>query len=471
MHCAGLEISHFLPDKPQSEYDLVFDVKADGWFHLLHALGETLPATAIVFSSIAGRFGNGGQTDYSAANDLMCKSISQLRRDGVRGIALDWTAWSGIGMASRGSIPKMMEIAGIDMLPPEHGVPAVRRELTAAGPGGEVVVAGALGVLLEERHPTGGLDTDRATPHGPMTGRITAMTGGGVLRIVTELDPTHQAFLDHHRIEGTPVLPGVMGMEGFAEAAAALLPGWQVVALEDVELLAPFKFYRDEPRELELRALIRDDGEGALAADCELIGRRDLPGQGEVETRHFSGRARLARAATPAPEAGPPQEGAATAVDHDAVYRVYFHGPAYQVLDHAWRENGERSGDERAARGRIVGELAGDLPPNHEPPERVTDFVPRLIELCFQTAGVWELGTAGRMALPTHVDRVTRYAGADAPGRLWAVVTPRDGAVDAEVVDDTGHVRVRLEGYRTIELPGALDPDALAPIRAAMGDA
>jgi hypothetical protein len=32
-------------------------------------------------------------------------------------------------------------------------------------------------------------------------------------------------------------------------------------------------------------------------------------------------------------------------------------------------------------------------------------------------------------------------------------------------------VRVRLEGYRTIELPGLLDPDALAPIRAAMGDA
>jgi hypothetical protein len=45
-----------------------------------------------------------------------------------------------------------------------------------------------------------------------------------------------------------------MGMEGFAEAARMLLPGWHVVALEDVELLAPFKFYRDEPRTLELCA-------------------------------------------------------------------------------------------------------------------------------------------------------------------------------------------------------------------------
>ena len=32
-----------------------------------------------------------------------------------------------------------------------------------------------------------------------------------------------------------------------------LLPGWHVAAIEDVELLAPFKFYRDEPRTLELR--------------------------------------------------------------------------------------------------------------------------------------------------------------------------------------------------------------------------
>ena len=81
----------------------------------------------------------------------------------MRGVAIDWTAWASIGMASRGSIPKMMEMAGIDMLPPQDGVPVVRRELTAAGPGTEVLVAGSLGALLEERHPTGGLDPNAAT--------------------------------------------------------------------------------------------------------------------------------------------------------------------------------------------------------------------------------------------------------------------------------------------------------------------
>ena len=120
------------------------------------------------FSSIAGRFGNGGQTDYSSANDLLCKIASSFRstRPETRAIAIDWTAWGGIGMATRGSIPKVMEMAGIDMLPPEAGVPWIRRELTAGGRGGEVVVAGSLGALLKEWDAAGGLDAS-VVPRGP----------------------------------------------------------------------------------------------------------------------------------------------------------------------------------------------------------------------------------------------------------------------------------------------------------------
>jgi hypothetical protein len=129
------------------------------------------------------------------------------------------------------------------------------------------------------------------------------------------------------------------------------------------------------------------------------------------------------------------------------------------VLERAWRHD-----------GAVIGRLATNLPPDHEPPSEPTETAPRLIELCFQTAGVWELGTQGRMALPTHVDRVVRFADADAPGALFAVVEPREdeSAMDARVVDEQGHVRVLLEGYRTIELPSPLDSEALEPIRSAM---
>ena len=79
LHAAGMERSRFLPDKEPREFDLVFDVKADGWFNLLHAIGDMPLAATVAFSSIAGRFGNAGQADYSSANDLLCKIASSFR--------------------------------------------------------------------------------------------------------------------------------------------------------------------------------------------------------------------------------------------------------------------------------------------------------------------------------------------------------------------------------------------------------
>jgi len=60
------------------------------------------------------------------------------------------------------------------------------------------------------------------------------------------------------------------------------------------------------------------------------------------------------------------------------------------------------------------------------------------------------------------------------PGPLVASVTARDGGerFDATVIDATGNVCVVLEGYRSVELPGAVGPDELAIFfRAAGGDA
>jgi len=462
LHAGGLEISHFLPDKPQSEYDLVFDVKADGMFHCLAGLGDAALGNLVVFSSIAGRFGNGGQTDYSAANDLLCKTVAALPRlkPGARGIALDWTAWGGIGMATRGSIPKMMEFAGIDMLPPEIGIPIVRTELEARGDGGESVVAGALGLLLEERHETGGLDpaamTAAVDTSGPMLGEMVAATLAEGLVTEVELDPD-QPFLDDHRIDGTPVLPGVMSVESFAEVARLLAPDHHVVAVEDVAFDAPFKLYRDQPRRARIAARLTPGPEGTLVASCTLVGRRTLANGTEQVTEHASGRVILSPVAPQAPTTGVPETDVDTTVDAEAIYRIYFHGPTYQVLASAWADD-----------GTAVGALARDLPVNHQPADAPTVTAPRLLELCFQVAGVHELGTSHRMALPARIERLELFGpmGDDAP--CWAVAAPDDQGADAEVVDGDGRVRLRLTGYGTTVLPDGPDAALLAPLSAAM---
>ena len=469
LHAAGLERSHFLPDKDAREFDLVFDVKADGWFNLLKAIGDMPLGATVAFSSVAGRFGNAGQCDYSAANDLLCKISSSFRatRPEMRSIVIDWTAWGGIGMATRGSIPKMMELAGIDMLPPEAGVPFIRHELTSGGRRGEVVVAHRLGILLHEFDSTGGLDLEalqrsreQLPAPGPMVGNITGFGIYSGLTMETTLTPSAQPFLDHHRIDGTPVLPGVMGIEAFAEAALCVHPGWYIEAIEEVNFLAPFKFYKDEPRTVIIASIFRPFG-NRLMTDCRLIGRRSLPTQAEPqETVHFTARVRLTQQSPEAVAVALPRLSAEAIVDAAHIYRIYFHGPAYQVLERAWWDG-----------KHIVGEMAGGLPDNHRPPSQPTLMAPRLIELCFQTAGVWEMGATSHMGLPSHIHQVSSSTGsAKSESRMYALVTPHpeQGIFDAEVVDAEGNVYIRLNGYSTATLPTGLDAESLKPLQAVL---
>jgi NAD(P)-dependent dehydrogenase (short-subunit alcohol dehydrogenase family) len=468
LHAAGMERSHFLPDKDPREFDLVFDVKSHGWFNLLHAIGDMPLGATVAFSSIAGRFGNGGQADYSSANDLLCKITSGFRttRPTTRGIAIDWTAWGGIGMATRGSIPKMMDLAGIDMLPPEAGIPLIRRELISGGTCGEIVVAQRLGILLNEFDAAGGIDTataeasgeKRFPEQGPMIGKIAGMGLYSGLTIETMLEPKIQPFLHDHKIDGTAVLPGVMGIEAFAEAASSMLPGWHVEAIERINFLAPFKFYRNKPRTLTVRAVFYPQGDTVLV-DCQLIGSRQLPKQAEPEvTTHFTARVRMTRRALEASTTKALSGPVGAVVEAADIYRVYFHGPAYRVLEGAWRED-----------DRIVGQMAGNLPVHHQPSEQPILVAPRLIELCFQTAGLWEMGMQGRMGLPQYVHEIRFFERADLiENQLHAVVTAAsNGSFDADIVNPAGKRYLHLGGYRTIALPYTVDSEpfkALQPM-------
>ncbi len=466
LHAAGVEVSRTLPGKEAREYDLVHDVKADGWFNVLTAAGDLPIGATVVFSSVAGRFGNAGQTDYSAANDLLCKITSSMRRTRpeTRAIAVDWTAWGGIGMATRGSVPTIMQMAGIDLLPPEAGVAWIRRELTSHGRRGEVVAAGALGRMAEGYHPTGGLDPSAlGAQDATMVGEVVEASVLDGLVVRTRLDPTVQPFLDDHRIDGTAVLPGVMGMEAFAEVARLLVPQWNVVAVEDVDFATPVKFYRDEPRTLTVTARIRPDGED-LVADCRLEAERLLPGSHTPQrTVHFTGSVRLAVHRPEPPQDQPVHEaGDAPTLTAADVYRLYFHGPAYRVVGQAWRED-----------GTAVGRPPEQLPPDREPSGPPTVLGPRLEELCFQVAGLWEAGCDGRLALPAHVDRLSVLGDvtADVSSNLVAVVRPAaglHGVFDCRVLDPAGKVVLRLDGYRTVPLPGELADEVRGPLRAVM---
>ncbi len=322
-------------------------------------------------------------------------------------------------------------------------------------------MAGRLGMMAAEYHDQGGVDpralvTDDGT-QGPMVATATMSVHDGVVTEVT-LDPTEQPFLHDHRIDGTPVLPGVMGMEAFAEASHLLVPDHHVLAVEDVTFAAPLKFYRDEPRTIRVSSVVQPDGD-ELIAHCELSAERLLPGNDTPQrTVHFTGRVRMG--ADPVAEATStlPGDPSGSTLEAGRVYSFYFHGPAYQVVSTAWRA-GESS----------VATLADPLPDNHAPPTSPLVTAPRLIELCFQAAGLWQAGRDDQLALPSRVaDAVSVGDPATADGRLQAVATETSpGTYTCVVVDESGTVFARLDGYQTVALPAPIPDDVAADLHAA----
>jgi hypothetical protein len=266
------------------------------------------------------------------------------------------------------------------------------------------------------------------------------------------LDPNEQPFLYDHSIAGTPLLPGVMGTETFAQLATAFAPGFRVAAIRNEHFYRAFKFHQMEPQTLYLGATITPAEEGGLVAHCSLKSR-SKSGKESVREReriHFTADVHLTREQLDKPSTSfAPPLTEEMPIAGEQIYKIYFHGPAYKVLDRV-----QVSGD------RAIGLMAESLPPDTEPVDAAALIAPRLLELCFQTVGVWEIKTRGTVALPSAVGVIRTYRQpSDADDKLlYALVEAmNDGRqFDAQVVDEDGHLYLEVASYETVQLPGTV---------------
>jgi len=147
IHGAGLIQDKLIGDKSPESFDRVMGTKLDGALNLVRFVRPEALRFAVFFSSIAGRFGNRGQSDYAAANDALNKLAVWL--DGRwpgRVVAPIWGPWSGVGMVS--DLEAVLGSRGLGMIAPETGVAALMDELDRGRKGDvEVILAGDLGGL------------------------------------------------------------------------------------------------------------------------------------------------------------------------------------------------------------------------------------------------------------------------------------------------------------------------------------
>ncbi len=121
-----------MSDKGVESFERVFRTKVDGARHLVSALRRDL-GFLVLFSSVAGVFGNRGQADYAAANDAL-DSLARSWAARFRGrvVAVDWGPWAGAGMVSA-ELEREYARRGIGLITIDDGIACLLREL-AWGP-------------------------------------------------------------------------------------------------------------------------------------------------------------------------------------------------------------------------------------------------------------------------------------------------------------------------------------------------
>jgi NAD(P)-dependent dehydrogenase (short-subunit alcohol dehydrogenase family) len=148
VHGAGVIEDKRIADKAPASFANVFGTKVDSALTLARKLRPEGLKFLVFFGSVSGRFGNVGQVDYSAANEVLNKLADHLAcRWPARVACVNWGPWDG-GMVSP-ELRQMYAARGIGLIPVEEGVRAFLSEVRLAErSSAEVVVSCSVEQML-----------------------------------------------------------------------------------------------------------------------------------------------------------------------------------------------------------------------------------------------------------------------------------------------------------------------------------
>ncbi len=440
IHGAGLEESKSFKKKKLSFSKLIVSVKVEGIWNILNSVDKENLRRVVCFASIAGRFGNRGQIDYSFANGYLSRLCWMLTQQGIPSIACDWSAWGGVGMATRGSIMKILSSFGINPISLETGT-SVFVKLFLNEIGKEVVVSNGLGPFELANVPLQTI-SDKAYPLiNLLEYSDSKFKGYHHLSVDTDL------YMLDHQIQNVPFFPGVMGIEMFSEMFQIITLSKPFV-LKEIEFASALKLQNNQPKDIFVEY---DPSTNKMSLQSVFIPKNDEKLKRNIE--HFKLQVgNDIRKRTTRKSSFLYDDSHLPLMVAEEIYNIFFHGKSFQVLDKLLELSDETAITiVKIPEEKIFSEKGSKVLIN-----------PRTIEAALQTSGLYDLIVNNESSLPSTIDKITFYSNKK-PHHIVSQFKMKDSDYsyfDVEVFDESGYLILSLEGLGMIHTQFSFTEDS-----------
>ncbi|MEU7500070.1 type I polyketide synthase [Streptomyces griseofuscus] len=289
VHTAGVADSGILDATTADAFAAALAAKADGAAHLDELLGDQELDAFVLFSSISGVWGSGGQCAYAAGNAFLDALAQRRRALGRTATAVSWGPWADGGMVEDGDDEERLRRRGLCAMPPATAIGALQQaldrdetQLTVADVDwARFIVPFTLGrpsPLLGDLPEVRATLIEEAPETGPGMGalaeRLAGLSAEDRARALVDLVRTHAAAVLGHRTAGAVEADRPFRDLGFDSLTAVELRNR---INEATGLPLPTTLVFDHPTAADLAARLlaeltgdQDDMTGAVAARAVL---------------------------------------------------------------------------------------------------------------------------------------------------------------------------------------------------------
>lgn len=130
IHCAGITSDRPIINQDWSSFESVLAPKVQGAWNLHQLTLKYDLENFIMFSSAASLIGSAGQVNYCAANAFLDVLAHARRSQGLRAIAINWTAWQNTGLAAKPEITNNLNQKGIGAIKPQAAIDILEQLLS-----------------------------------------------------------------------------------------------------------------------------------------------------------------------------------------------------------------------------------------------------------------------------------------------------------------------------------------------------